>query len=448
MTLTSTSSDYMWGVSSTGVSYIYTGNGKFIPLARLPFFGVIQIAPEKLVEALNKPFTSIQEIEQAVSSLGGAGSLLEGGGISAAYSFVDKNNVLYTNSGKKVLAIGLKMNGVPLLGLKILRELDAVTFLQGTESITGLVLTYDGKLVVLGTRSVSVINRDFSGSVHTLRLNDSESISNSAAVDENNGIYVVSDKNMYKFVWTGTTLSKNTADGAWVSSYDSGDTYPTIFGSGSGATPTLMGFGDDEDKLVVITDGVKRMKLVAFWRNALPTEKTTRIADSIPVTCGLPTSTEYIQSDQSVAVNGYGAFVVNNVAEGASTSNVLLVNIIARGPILPSPRGIERFEWDPQAHVWKSIWSRADISSNSMVPGISSVSNRVFVSGYYTGSGWEVRGLDWINGQVQHTTLFGKNIFGNGAYALLQFLPNGDMLFNSLIGPGRISLPEGIVYPT
>ena len=36
-----------------------------------------------------------------------------------------------------------------------------------------------------------------------------------------------------------------------------------------GSTPTLMGFGDDEDKLVVITDGAKQMKIVAFWRDEI-----------------------------------------------------------------------------------------------------------------------------------------------------------------------------------
>ncbi|MCS3152305.1 hypothetical protein NXX77_00010 [Phocaeicola dorei] len=33
-----------------------------------------------------------------------------------------------------------------------------------------------------------------------------------------------------------------------------------------------MGFGQDKDKLVVITDGSKRMKLVAFWRDEIPSD--------------------------------------------------------------------------------------------------------------------------------------------------------------------------------
>ena len=60
-----------------------------------------------------------------------------------------------------------------------------------------------------------------------------------------------------------------------VMTYDGGPEAPSIkMGFGSGSTPTLMGFGDDEDKLVVITDGAKRVKLAAFWRDEIPTELT------------------------------------------------------------------------------------------------------------------------------------------------------------------------------
>lgn len=85
-------------------------------------------------------------------------------------------------------------------------------------------------------------------------------------------------------------------------------------GYGTGSTPTLMGFGNDEDKLVVITDGAKRMKLVAFWRDAIPADakpvdsSNKRLAGTFDITCGLPTSTEWVQSEQSVVTAGYDAF--------------------------------------------------------------------------------------------------------------------------------------------
>lgn len=89
---------------------------------------------------------------------------------------------------------------------------------------------------------------------------------------------------MHKFVWKNGKLSEDEADGAWTASYDGGPEAPAIkMGYGTGSTPTLMGFGDDEDKLVVITDGAKRMKLVAFWRDDIP-------EDAVPVDAENPAS--------------------------------------------------------------------------------------------------------------------------------------------------------------
>ena len=41
-----------------------------------------------------------------------------------------------------------------------------------------------------------------------------------------------------------------------------------------------MGFDKDEDKLVVITDGADHMKIVAFWRDAIPAHAAFSYAES------------------------------------------------------------------------------------------------------------------------------------------------------------------------
>ena len=73
-------------------------------------------------------------------------------------------------------------------------------------------------------------------------------VRNSAAIDDDGGIYVPSFEHMHKVVWNGTTLSKDPADGAWVAPYSNS------LGKGSGSTPSLMGFGPDEPHFVVITE--------------------------------------------------------------------------------------------------------------------------------------------------------------------------------------------------
>ena len=73
-----------------------------------------------------------------------------------------------------------------------------------------------------------------------------------------------------------------------------------------------------------------------------------------------------------------------------------------------------------------------------MVPLVSSGANAVYVNGYSNTDGWEVTGLDWTTGKTVFRTIFGQDNKGNGAYAILQFIENGDLLFNSVIGPYRI----------
>ena len=205
-----------------------------------------------------------------------------------------------------------------------------------------------------------------------------------------------------------------------------------------------MGFGDDEDKLVVITDGSKRMKLVAFWRDEIPEDVVSvdagnpRIAGQQEISCGLPASTEWIQSEQSVVVSGYGAFVVNNVIPNTVADKI--VALLSIGPLVTPPYGVERVQWDTEKNQWNSVWTRPDVSSISMIPSVSSISNMVFVNGYTTADGWEVSGLDWDTGATIHRVVFGQGNRGNGAYAIIQYLENGDLLFNSVGGPFRVKL--------
>jgi hypothetical protein len=73
---------------------------------------------------------------------------------------------------------------------------------------------------------------------------------------------------------------------------------------------------------------------------------------------------------------------------------------------------------------------------------VSTASNIVFVNGYTKQDGWELTGMDWNTGEIVHRTIFGQDNLGNGAYALIQFLPDGDLLFNSVGGAARMRLQD------
>jgi hypothetical protein len=301
----------------------------------------------------------------------------------------------------------------------------------------GLGMTWDGH-VVLTTVSgaVAVIDRGFERPPQWLRF-EGEMITNSFAVDERGGIYVVTDQNMHKLVWTGARLSRESADGAWSNPYEQAKA--PLGGiragsKGSGATPTLMGFGPGEDPLVVITDGADVMNLVAYWRDAIPAGRNTRVAGSIPVTVGRPDATA-VQSEQSVVVLGDGAFVVNNV--GPDTLASAFENVVAIGVTRSPPRGVERFRWDAAGSRWERVWARADVASPSCVPVASAVSGQVYLQTAEDGR-FEILGLDWATGATRTRLALPRTQAMNAAYMLLQFLPDGDVAMGMLTGAVRI----------
>lgn len=451
MTLSSTDPDYMWGMCSDRVSYIHIADGTFERVAEIGLPNGIQMnTEENLRKLVDTQYTSTDQLyADAVEILGKYPQMSMSNG---NYVICDNENYAYTNARTVICRYKLKEAGNPKAGIVLDKQVDMAPYMDNPQTLVGMVMTYDGYLVVASGNGIAIIDRTMSMPPVVKLIPDDQVITNSAAVDEHNGIYIASNSRtpggkgiMHKFVWKNGKLSEDEADGAWTASYDGGPEAPAIkMGYGTGSTPTLMGFGDDEDKLVVITDGAKRMKLVAFWRDDIPEDavpvdaENPRIADQKEISCGLSTSTEWIQSEQSVAISGYGAFVVNNVIPNTVPDKI--VAVLSIGPLVTPPFGVERLQWDTEKNQWYSVWTRPDVSSISMIPAISTASNMVFVNGYTEADGWEVTGLDWGTGATSHRVIFGQTSRGNGAYAIIQYMENGDLLFNSVGGPFRVKL--------
>jgi hypothetical protein len=446
----------MWAMGTDRVTLVDVSDGRFEPLASLPLPGVDPIPDESLARLAATELESVEQTEAMARELFGAHP--EQRTSNGLYTVADGDDVVYVNAGSVIHAITVADPDDPSAGLVVLRSLDTTEFftpfqLPGAEpmvKLIGMNLTYDGHLVLGGFGQMAVVDRTFSMQPHVHEFPAGQLLSNSFSVDADGGIYVATGSLMprgaglmHKLVWTGSTLSTDPADGAWCAEYPGGDWAPAVkFGTGTGSTPTLMGFGPDDDQLVIITDGQNRMRLTAFWRNDLPAGVTDRIADAIAVTCGLGDEVAWIQSEQSVATLDRGALVVNNVTpEGQSDR---LIDVLVSGPLVRPAFGVERFEWDPSVHRWASVWTRDDLASISQVPVISQASRMALVNTFGSEDGWEVTGVDWETGRTVHRTVFGKVTAGNGAYALVQMLPGGDMIFTSIAGPVRVPLSSAV----
>ena len=384
----------------------------------------------------------------------GLGSLIHGlfssrmfKDLSGIYTLLDRDNNYYVGGNRSITVYGDSLFNDPESPIELKNTFDLPHEIEG--KLIGMNMTYDG-WIVLATEYgyIITLSRDLT-EYNYVKLPGSEIaedfndvgygwIRNGMAVDKENNIYIASYETMHKVVWTGEKLSIDESDGAWH------EPYSNTKEVGTGATPTLMGFGE-EDKFVVITDGDVRMNVVLFWREEIPQDweqiegtPSRRIAGSIPVTMG-PLDLEEIQSEQSVVVNGYGALVVNNEVHRPwwipDMISKLMQAFYSGRPEF-QPYGMSKFVWDTNDQQIKKAWVNIDVSSPNCVPAISENSNMVYTIGARDGL-WTMEAVDWITGESKFHYVIGDECF-NSCYSAVLLDDNGYVFYGTTYGKTKI----------
>lgn len=380
--------------------------------------------------------------------------------ITGAYTVLDKDNVFYVPGRGNLYAYADAIKNDPDSDITLARTFampeEALRGSASKDPIVGINMTYDGYIAFatkLGT--VGTISRDFED-FHYVKLGDSDAgelVSNSIAVDENGGIYVVTSEKMYRVQWTGSELSTDPTSGAWASTYENGADVqvPGRLGAGSGSTPSLMGTGD-QDQFVVITDGQAITHLTLFWRNQIPADwepiapgKDRRIAAEVPVNYGDP-AREFSASEQSVLVRGYGAVVVSNDygSDTPQSSNAAFANLINAWVVFFSntkkyaPYGVQKFEWNPVSRILQSSWINNDISCPNGIPTMSAASNMFYCVGQRNAV-WNIEGLDWDTGASVFHKPMSKGFWYNSFYAATQIGPFGGIWTGTVSGAAKVT---------
>ena len=290
----------------------------------------------------------------------------------------------------------------------------------------GLTMTYDGYLAAAAQHAVVVLDRDLTPKASIAFRG--EAVASRICVDEQGGIYVVTSQRMRKVIWNGRTLSDQAP------AFDAG-------ARGAGTTPTLMGFGDDPHKFVVIAAADETgTNLVAFWRDEIPAEfepqpgtTSRRIADQIRIDLS-PLTIEPIP-----AVLGYGVAVLNSRL--SHPAGMGPVNAVVSGGRRPAPRGIEKFVWNPGECQFGHAWTNPDIdNTDGVVPSISAATNEIYVAHQADGR-YQYLGLDWDTGAVKDRWVFPDDSrIWNAVGGITGILENGDLMLGGLFGSKRLNI--------
>jgi hypothetical protein len=376
--------------------------------------------------------------------------------VDGVYTMLDVDNQ-YVVAGKGFVRIyGDATPGDRLSGIVVKQQWDQPREITG--SFMGMNMTFDGRILLATTDGFMVaLSRDFAD-IKSVRLphateeipslpNGVRWVRNGFAVDDKGGIYAASSQHLHKVIWTGSALSVDPKDGAW------SEPYRNSLGRGSGSTPTLVGFGNEPDKLVVLTDGDVLMNVVAYWRDEIPSgwkpldgAPSRRIAGQQPANFGDP-NLKAAQSEQSMVCSGYGMFVVNNEAKNVPRdilddpqAKLLFIGYLSYLKEY-APSGAQKFEWDPTTKTLKSAWVNTEVTSPNCVPMVSTGSNMVYLSGARDNQ-WTLEAIDWSTGKSAFHFILGGARF-NSFYSQPQIDMDGRVMVSALYGALRIQPKAG-----
>jgi hypothetical protein len=349
------------------------------------------------------------------------------GGITGAYSILDRDGRLIVGRQRsfEVYEDSVPGDRFSPIALVTRFELPDAAFCRDDDVLVGASMTYDGEVAFATEQGVvGVLPRRPEAmdpaSVVTISLNgddctrtavpteDLETVSNSIAVDEDGGIYVVTSRRMHR---VQRRPGADDLSVAWTAPYESGGTGSAIrLGAGSGSTPSLMGTAEDDDRFVVITDSQDPMHVVLFWRDEIPdgwepvrSDADERIACEFPVTFGDPDAQATL-SEQSVLVRGLATVHVNNrITDESVTAGLPPVLASARaalegGDPAQAPAGIERIDWDPETRECTSVWANPDISIPNGIPTMSATTDLFYGVGLREGR-WGIEAIDFETGE-------------------------------------------------
>lgn len=284
-------------------------------------------------------------------------------------------------------------------------------------------------------------------------------VSNNMACDDDNGIYVVSDKFMHRIDWDGQKLHIRWEKPYATSSVEG--TQAVRLGAGSGSTPSIM--GEKDRKYIVITDDADIMNVLIM------DAATGEIKASHPITFG-DEHARHTSSEQSVLVHGWRLAVVNNTPteELKQTPNFLKMfgspaAMLLGGGELPTritetlnnawpvivgdaPKGVEQLEFDPDTDTLRVTWINKEVSIPNGIPTMSATSGLMYGIGKRGQFGseaapmrgmWTLEALDWWNGESRFYYNIGIGPMVNSIYAATQVGP-GEVITGTATGIVRI----------
>jgi hypothetical protein len=358
--------------------------------------------------------------------------------ISGAYSVLDRDGFYFVPRGSMIESFRDAVPGDPASHITKTHEFTLAGDISlDDEMIVGINLTFDGRIVFVTNKGLlGSLSRELDD-FESLRLTNADEseveVSNSLAVDDEGRIIVVTSQFVTSVLWNPTATNRLATE--WKVAYSSDDIQMNgRLGSGSGTTPSLLGWGD-EDKLVAICDGRELMNLVLIWRAEIPSDwkglpgRDRRIAAEVPVKFGDDQATRST-TEQSLTVSGHEIAAVSNLygdlkplmkrfVRRRMGNDINNMTIYRSNSSTIAPYGIQRFTWNQEQNELTSVWVRTDLSCPNGIPTMSEATGLMYFIGQRE-EHWTLEAVDWATGEDAFHCKLSKNSDQNSFYAATQ----------------------------
>jgi hypothetical protein len=301
-------------------------------------------------------------------------------------------------------------------GFEVARDFDLTPRIGTEDKIVSVIPDWSGRLVFVTEAGVVGAVSPGSGKVRTKDLG--EEITNSLAVDETGGVYVVTTRALYRVDVARSGRVRTT----WRERYaNTGVQKPGQVSPGSGTTPTVVG-----RRWVAITDNADPMRVVVYRRGA-DVRRDRRVCAVRVFGKGASAT------DNSLIAAGRRLVVTNNHGYGGPTST--------SGGGITTP-GIERIDVDRDGRGCHRVWRNTEERSPSSVPKLSLRNGLVYTvlkdpAGHE--DPWYLGALDFRTGRLVYKLRYGTGLGYNVNYAPVSLGRDGAAYVGVLDGLVRVA---------
>jgi hypothetical protein len=341
---------------------------------------------------------AVMELPPRQASAGNPFTSFSGGG----YFYLDQSDrAVIPTTNNQIWVVG-ETSGPTGPAFALQRTYDLSSFIASEDQIISALPDWSGRIWFATTHGQVGTIDPASGAVKIVNL--AEKIGNSFAVDATGGVFIVTDRALYRFDAARDGSPRVT----WRETYANiGIVKPGQTEDGSGTTPNLMGA-----TYVAITDNADPMDVVVYRREK--GVSGSRLVCTVPVFSAGASST-----DNSLIGTGHSVVVENNYGY---TGPAATINGASTTP------GIERIDINNEGTGCSPVWYSPQ-RAPSAVPKLSLQNGLVYA---YTKparsdgvDAWYLTALSFRTGKTVYERLAGTGLGYNSNYAPVSIGPDG-----------------------